>query len=75
MSNIKKRKETTSNEFCFKYEERKRFLTEVQNLNSRKASRQNDTSVKILKEKSGIYSYILHHNFNNCYLVINFQKP
>ena len=37
---IKKRMETTSNKFSFKYEKRKKFLTEIQNLNSRKASQQ-----------------------------------
>ena len=34
---IKKRMETTSNKFSLKYEDRKKFLTEIQNLNSRKA--------------------------------------
>ena len=57
--------ETNSNKFSFKYEERKKFLTEIQNLNSRKASQQNDIPVKILKGNSDISSYILHHNFNN----------
>ena len=33
---IQKRMETNSNKFSFKYEERKKFLTEIQNLNSRK---------------------------------------
>ena len=37
---IEKRMETTSNKFSFKYEKRKNFLTEIQNLNSRKASQQ-----------------------------------
>ena len=57
--------ETNSNKFSFKYEERKKFLTEIQNLNSRKASQQNDIPVKILKGNGDISSYILHHNFNN----------
>ena len=35
---IKKRMETTSNKFSFKYDDRKKFLTEIENLNSRKAS-------------------------------------
>ena len=55
--NIQKRKETNNNKFSFKYE--------IQNLNSRKVSQQNDKPVKILKENSDICSYILHHNFNN----------
>ena len=57
--------ETTSNKFSFKYEDRKKFLTEIENLNSRKASQQNDIPVKVLKGNSGICSYILYHNFNN----------
>ena len=60
---IKKRMETTSNKFSFKYEERKKFLTEIQNLDSRNASQQNDIPVKKLKENNDICSYILHHNF------------
>ena len=71
---IKKRMETTSNKFSFKYEDRKRFLTEIQNLNSRKASQQNDVPVKILKENSDICSYILHHNFNNSLFSNKFPK-
>ena len=48
--------ETISNKFSFKYEERKKFLKEIQNLNSRKASQQNDIPAKILKENSDICS-------------------
>ena len=59
---IKKRMETTSNKSSFKYEDRKKFLTEIENLNSRKASQQNDIPIKILKGNSDICSYILHHN-------------
>ena len=62
---IKKCVETTSNKFSFNYEESNKFLTKVQHLNSRKASQPNDTPVKILKENSGICSYIFHHNFDN----------
>ena len=47
---IKKRMETNSNKFSFKYEERKKCLTEIQNINSRKASQQNDIPIKILKQ-------------------------
>ena len=39
---INKRMKTNCNKFSFKYGERKKFLTEIQNLNSRKASQQND---------------------------------
>ena len=69
-----KRMETTSNKFSFKYEDRKKFLTEIQNLNSRKASQHNDIPVKILKENSDICSYILHHNFNNSLFSNKFPK-
>ena len=71
---IQKCMETNSNKFSFKYEERKKFLTEIQNLNSRKASQQNDIPVKILKENSDICSYILHHNFNNSLFSNKFPK-
>ena len=50
------------------------FFTEIQNLNSRKASQQNDIPVKILKENSDICSYILHHNFNNSLFSNKFPK-
>ena len=53
--------ETASNKFSFKYEERKKFLKDIQNINSRKVSQQNDIPVKILKENSDICSYTLHH--------------
>ena len=68
--------ETNGNKFSFKYEERKKFLTEIQNLNSRKASQQNDIPVKILKENSDIcsYIYIVHYNFNNSLFSNKFSK-
>ena len=73
---IKKRMETNSNKFSFKYEEREKFLTEIHNLNSnpRKASQENDIPVKILKENSDISTYILHHNFNNSLFNNEFPK-
>ena len=71
---IQKCMETNSNKFSFKYEERKKFLTEIQNLNSRKASQQNDIPVKILKENSDICSYILHHNLSNSLFRNKFPK-
>ena len=71
---IKKRMETTSNKFSFKYEDRKKFLAEIQNLNSRKASQQNDIPVKLLKGTSDICSYILHYDFNNSLFSNKFQN-
>ena len=70
---IKERMET-SNKFSFKYEDKKKFLTEIQNLNSRKASQQNDIPVKILKGNSDVCSYILHHNFSNSLFSNKFPK-
>ena len=70
---IKKHIETTSSKFS-KYEDRKKFLTEIENLNSRKASQQNDIPVKILKGNSDICSYILHHNSNNSLFSNKFPK-
>ena len=64
----------TSNKFSFKYEETKKFLTEIQNLNSKKASKQDYIPVKILKQNSDICSYILHHNFNNSVFSNKFPK-
>ena len=66
--------ETTSNKFSFKYEDRKKFLTEIENLNSRKASQQNHIPIKILKGNSDVCSYILHHNFNNSLFSNEFPK-
>ena len=47
---------------------------EIQNLNSRKASQQNDIPVKILKENSDICSYALYHNFSNSLFSNKFPK-
>ena len=68
------RMKINSNKFSFKYEERKKFLIEIQSLNSRKTSQQNDIPVKILKEDSDICSYIVHHNFNNFLFSNKFPK-
>ena len=58
--------ETNSNKFSFKYEERNRFLTEIQNLYSGKPS------PKLIY--NDICSYILHHNFNNSLFSNKFPK-
>ena len=66
--------ETSSNKFSFKYEERKKFLIEIQNLNSREDSQQNDRPIKILKENSDfalIYYIIISIIL---YLVTNFPN-
>ena len=71
---IKKLMETKCNKFSFKYEESKKFLTEIQKLNFRIASQQSDIPVEILKENNDIFSYILHHNFNNSLFSNKFPK-
>ena len=53
---IKKRMDTTNEKFSFKYEERKKYIKEIQNFNPRKVSQRNDIHVKILKENSYISS-------------------
>ena len=49
-------------------------IVSIQKLNSRKVLQQNDIPVKILKENSDIFPYILHDNFNNSLFSTNFQK-
>ena len=51
--------------FSFKFETQEKFSKLIQNLNCNKATQQYDIPIKILKENSEIFSYILYHNFNN----------
>ena len=51
--------------FSFKFETQEKFSKLIQNLNCNKATQQYDIPIKILKENSEIFSYILCHNFNN----------
>ena len=51
--------------FSFKFETQEKFSKLMQNLNCNKAAQQCDIPIKILKEISEIFSYILCHNFNN----------
>ena len=53
---IKKRMGTTSSKISFKNEERNKFLAEIKNFYSRKASQQNDIPAKILKENGNFCS-------------------
>ena len=48
-----------------KFETQEKFSKLIQNLNCNKATQQYDIPIKILKENSEIFSYILCHNFNN----------
>ena len=70
---IQKRMETISNKFSFKYEERKKCLREIQNLNSRKSSRQNGILVKIFK-KTVTFVLVYYTNFNNSLFSNKFSK-
>ena len=51
--------------FSFKFETQEKFSKLIQNLSCNKATQQYDIAIKILKENSEIFSYILCHNFNN----------
>ena len=51
--------------FSFKFETQENFSKLIQNLKCNKATQQYDIRFQILKENSGIISYILCHNFNN----------
>ena len=51
--------------FSFEFETQEKFPKLIQNLNCNKATQQYDIPIKILKENSEIFSYILCHNFNN----------
>ena len=51
--------------FSFKFETQEKFSKLIQNLNSNKATQQHVIPIKILKENSEIFSYILYRNFNN----------
>ena len=70
---IQKRMETISNKFSFKCEERKKCLREIQNLNSRKSSRQNGILVKIFK-KTVTFVLVYYTNFNNSLFSNKFSK-
>ena len=51
--------------FSFKFETQEKSSKLIQNLNCNKATQKYDIPIKILKENSEIFSYILYHNFNN----------
>ena len=51
--------ETNSNKLSFQYKERKKFLTEIQNLAYRNASQQNNIPVKILTVTFALIYYII----------------
>ena len=51
--------------FFLKFETQEKFSKLIQNFNCNKATQQYDIPMKILKENSEIFAYILCHNFNN----------
>ena len=51
--------------FSFKFENQEKISKLIQNLICNKATQQYDIPIKILKENSEIFSYILCHNFNS----------
>ena len=56
--------------FSIKFETQEKFSKLLQNLSCNKAMRQYDIPIKILKENSGIFSYVLCHSFSNSLLLI-----
>ena len=63
--NIKNRMSNSNCTFSFKFETQEKFSKLIQNLSCNKATQQFDIPIKILKENSEIFPYILYHNFSN----------
>ena len=51
--------------FWFKFGTQEKFSKLIQNLSCDKATQKYDIPIKILKENSEVFSYVLCHNFNN----------
>ena len=51
--------------FSFKFETQEKICKLIHNLDCNKGTKQYDILINLLKENSEIFSYILHHNFNN----------
>ena len=51
--------------FCFGYTTQGKTYKALQNLDKKKMSQVNDIPVKIIKSHKDIFSYFIHHNFNN----------
>ena len=75
---IKDRMETLKSTFSFNYINEDQLFQEIQNLDSKKASHQNDIPVKIIKENIETFSFVLYHSFNNslfsCYFPSGLKK-
>ena len=63
--NIKNRISNSNCTFSFKFKTQEKFSKLLQNRICNKATQQYDIPIKILKENSEFFSYILYHNFNN----------
>ena len=51
--------------FSFCYTTQKETYKTLQNLDKKKTCQENDIPVKIIKSHKDIFSYFIHHNFNN----------
>ena len=65
MINIKKRMSNSNYTFSLKFETQEKFSKLIQNFNCNKATQEHHIPIKISKENSETFSYILCHNFNN----------
>ena len=63
--NTKNRMSNSNCTFSFKFETQEKFSKLMQKLICNKATQQYNTPIKILKEQSEIFSYILYHNVSN----------
>ena len=50
-------------QFSFNFETKKKLLAEIHNLDNKKDCRQSDIPVKIIKDKTDIFSDFIFHNF------------
>ena len=71
---IKDRMETLKSTFSFNYINEDQLFQEIQNLDSKKASHQNDIPVKIIKENIETFSFVLYHSFNNSLFSCDFPS-
>ena len=51
--------------FSFTYTAQEKTFKTLQNLDKKKTFQENDIPVKIIKSHNYIFSYFIHHNFNN----------
>ena len=51
--------------FSFGYTTQEKTYKALQNLDKKKTCQENDIPIKIIKSHKDIFSYFIHHNFNN----------